>query len=635
MASFQVKRRDTGIIYNIKVSEFVFRNTYGTNQQGLVTSLEPTGYTSVTTIGDNIVQKLGEDALTQGAWFDFINHPDYSIHMDSTRAGGDIYRLSDPTLPVLADPTTYVFSYEYGNIDIYKEDRYLTSFVPYRKVTCKDINTDNVINNILPNFMINNDPTYGVTFAFNFIQKQIAQISPYYYRVQHFDDITKSFTYNASRSELYGSCTPIYYGKAFTIKNAEADSRYNKNTNQPINGTTIKKYSDLDNMEYVGTAAGDASIISSTFTMRLFSFNATIDGKKPYDFWYWLLNDTDADDNPYPDPDPDNNNNGSGQSKPNTGGNPSGGNNNSDDIIYPRLPSVNPISTGSVNLYQMSATTFRAFMKYLWSNPFYTAFIKLFENPMDAVISSHIIGAIVPTSGNDYITIGNVTTDVNANVVTNNFMSVEFGSITIDEYYRDSSDYLSTIVELYLPYYGYVSLNVMEVMGATISVRYNIDVLTGAFVAMVTVNKNNDGTTINSVLYQYSGNMAYQIPLSSIDYSSLIVQGIGAIGSIAQKSISGLVNNVLNVDIGYDRASTLSSNNGYMSVKQAYVTILRPIHVLPPNFAAHEGFPYEGYVNLGSCTGYTKCRAVNVDTLTCTAEEKQMIKQALLEGVIL
>lgn len=640
MASFEVKRRDTGIIYTIKVSEFVFRNTFGTNSQGIVSSLEPTGYTSITTIGDNIVQKLGDDALTQGAWFDFVNHPDYALHLASVnKIASNVERISDPTKPSSEFQLEYVYDAYFGSIDVTKNDNKIATFASYYKVDCHDV-AGNVILNSLPNFLIQKEPLIGSTFAFNFIQKQIAIISPYYYQVQNFQDGKVSFIFNAASEYRWGNCSAVYIGKPFTIKNSATDSRYNYNTGDEISSTTLKTFADLDSMQYIGTAGAFLnSTPISTYTMQLRTGNYTIDGKNIYDFWYWLLNDTDAENNPYPDDNKDNPDNPSGQSPPNIGGNPSGGNPATDSIIFPTLPTVNPVSTGSVNLYQMSAQTFREFMSYIWSNPFYTAFIKLFENPMEAVISAHILGAIVPTSGSDYITIGNVTTPVTANIVPNNFISVDFGNLSIDEFYKDASDYLDTVVELYLPYYGNVTLNIMEVMNATINVRYNIDVLTGAFVAMVRVMKNVEDTNLDSVLYQYNGQMTYSIPLSSVDYSSIVTAVINGIGALSQKKISkvadGLLNAALSVDIGYDRAGNLSSNVGYMSVKQAYITILRPVHNLPPNFAKYMGFPYEGYVNLGGCSGFTKCREVFIDTIYGTPEETDMIRNALLQGVFL
>lgn len=645
MASFELKREDTGIIYTLNVGEFVFRNTYGVNSVGSVTSLEPTGYTSITVLGDNIIEKLGRDAIESGVKFYFVNHPNYYLKIERSPLSnlGTQQRYQDPsnnTNIIINSYTNY-----YSSFNVYKDnDVRVTVFMGYNKVMFSSTGTDPVLAvNNLPNFALTNEPFFNPHFAFNFSQKQVAIISPYYYNIQSFEFDYTPYPSNATQIR-YGNNSPVYIGKPFTLKNGVANNAlsdlYDYNTNQPFIYSDIKSYGDLANKNLIGSVGSTIGNIHSTITMQLKTYTSNIDGKLPYDFWYWLLMDTDSEDNPYPD-NPDNKDP-SGQSKPNTGGNgnnPSGGNPNSDIIYNPSLPTVNPISTGSVNLYQMDATTFRAFMSYLWSNPFYTAFIKLFQDPMQAVISTHIIGISVPTVRKENITIGNVTTDVQANVVGNNFVRANFSYLQIPEFYADASDYLETVVELYLPYHGYVTLNTFEVMGAKINLEYTIDVLTGSFVAVVTVSKTIDDTTLNSVLYQYNGNMAYQIPLSSVDYSSYITATLGAIGALTQKRIGsivgGLVDSALSIDIGYDRASTLTANTGYMSVKEAYVTILRPIHAQAPNFAHYVGYPYEGYVTLGSCSGLTICREVYINNVLGTDEETKEIKSLLMEGVIL
>lgn len=652
MASFQVKRRDTGIIYNIKVSEFVFRNTFGINKEnGLVTSLESTGYTSVTTIGDNISQKLGIDALIQGAEFEFTNNPNYYLKAEKLYTYS-IRRFEDPTAddaPPLPVKRTIQYDVQLYNLNIYSGNNvYKGRFIYFLDMQTKDFQTgENITVTTIPNFTAQpfEEGAYRGTFGFNFSQKQLSMISPYIYKIQSFSRPDLPFRYDSRYEQSYGNATPIYINTSFTVRNrplsGTANGLYFKNSNTFKSVTDITNYSDIANQTVEACVSSQSPVSTSYSPTSIFNLftggnGYKIDGMNPYDFYYSLLFDTLSEDNPYPDNPPQDNP--SGQSPPITGGNPTGGDTTSDDIGVPPYPTVNPISTGSVNLYEMSGETFRSFMSYLWTNTFFTAFIKLFQDPMQAIISSHIIGIAVPTVRHEPITIGNVTTTVEANVVGNNFVTANFNYVEIPEFYKDSSDYIETVVELYIPYYGYVTLNTYEVMGAKVYLQYTIDVLTGAFVAFVTVQKTTDGTNLNSVMYQYNGNMAYQIPLSSVDYSSFVTATLGAIGALTQKRIGsvvgGLVDSALSVEVGYDRASTLTANTGYMSVKQAYVTILRPIHNLAPNFKHYVGYPYEGYVNLGSCSGLTICREVYVDNVIGTIDETEEIKRLLMEGVI-
>lgn len=645
MASFQLRDRTTDIIYSIKVSEFVFRNTFSINSDGIVTGMEETGYTSITTIGDNILEKIGEDNLINNT-FEFVNNPNFYTETTPLTAT-TVVRSNDPTEDI--ESTFYkATKFTITPYCVYIIGQGISGKLPwfyFDHIEAADVATNkNTIVTFLPNFSLNkaNSASFKPTFGFNFSQKQVARISPYYQRMQSFFLPNQTFHLEYAYQTLYGNFYPIYFGKPFTLRNnvntTTTSNLYNLNsvsTVEGINNNTIKKYADLQNKEYVSSAGGSSNNIFNTFNMSIITGPATIAGMKLYDFYYNLLFDKIEEDNPYPDntsnTDPSNP---SGQTPPQIGGNPSGGDKTSENITVPSYPLVNPISTGSVNLYTMSADTFREFMSYLWSNPFFTAFIKLFQDPMQAVISAHIIGIHIPSNTSANITVGNVETSVVANVVNNNFITANFNYIEIPEFYKDSSDYIDTIIELYIPYHGYVTLNPLEVMGAKVYLQYTIDILTGAFVAFVRVSKEIDGTTLDSVLYQYNGNMAYQIPLSSVDYSSYITATLGLIESTITKDVKGIINSGLNYDIGYQRASNLASNIGYMSVKEAYITILRPIHSLAPNFAHYQGFPFEGYVNLGSCSGLTICREVYINNVIGTESETAQIRQLLMEGVI-
>ena len=60
-------------------------------------------------------------------------------------------------------------------------------------------------------------------------------------------------------------------------------------------------------------------------------------------------------------------------------------------------------------------------------------------------------------------------------------------------------------------------------MDRTVSIKYDIDVLTGCCIARIIVD--------NQMLYTYSGNCAVQLPISSANYSSMISSMIGLVGA--------------------------------------------------------------------------------------------------------
>lgn len=111
---------------------------------------------------------------------------------------------------------------------------------------------------------------------------------------------------------------------------------------------------------------------------------------------------------------------------------------------------------------------------------------------------------------------------------TKTFYRVDMGSVEIKEYWGNALDYQSTI-QIYLPYIGYKTLDARGCMGKTLHLYYNIDLYTGNCVAQLMVN--------DSILYQFNGNMAYQLPLGQENFNnqmlSNVASGVAALGKVA------------------------------------------------------------------------------------------------------
>lgn len=113
-------------------------------------------------------------------------------------------------------------------------------------------------------------------------------------------------------------------------------------------------------------------------------------------------------------------------------------------------------------------------------------------------------------------------------IATQRLKTVDMGSIKIDEYWGNALDYESNI-EIYLPYVGYQKLDARAVMGKTINVVYQIDVMSADCVAQIFV----DG----DVLYQYNGNCGYELPISA---DCRLSDSIGKIASGVATVVAGV-----------------------------------------------------------------------------------------------
>ena len=307
-------------------------------------------------------------------------------------------------------------------------------------------------------------------------------------------------------------------------------------------------------------------------------------------------------------------------------------------------PSVPTVTSGSANglwkVYNPSESELQAFGAWLWSSDIVDQIVKMISNPMNAIIGLHTLYATPVTGGAQSIKAGYLDSGVNAPVVTNQYTSIDCGSVIVPEAYKNALDYDYTNVSVYLPFIGIVPLNTREVMGSKISIRYRVDVLTGTCLATISVSRQSS----NAVLYTFSGNCAVQIPLTSGNYGTLLTGLLSAVGGVATSvatggaalpSVAGVGSAIINARTNVSRTGNLGSNAGALGVRIPYVIITRPIAYDADNYSIYYGYPANKTVTLSSLTGFTRIKSVHVENIPATEEEKNMIDSALKNGVIL
>lgn len=203
---------------------------------------------------------------------------------------------------------------------------------------------------------------------------------------------------------------------------------------------------------------------------------------------------------------------------------PGGGNgtfdDESDQIGIPSLPTLSSANTGFTRIYNPTLQQVQDLARYLWTDEsviqtLWNHIKQFFENPMDAIIGFNLVPVRVPDAGSKNFALMYIDTGVQMNVAANQFVDVDCGSFELKEYYGSALDYSPyTKISCFLPFIGTVSLNVDEVMGRTIAVKYRVDICSGSCVAYVTVDGN--------AIYQFSGHCAITIPLASADFSSYV-----------------------------------------------------------------------------------------------------------------
>lgn len=229
------------------------------------------------------------------------------------------------------------------------------------------------------------------------------------------------------------------------------------------------------------------------------------------------------------------------------------------------------------------------------------------------------------------------------NLLTNQFRVFDFGTINIDENFGSFLDYSQTTIELYLPFIGTVNIDVSECMGGTINVQYTVDFFTGMCVANVLCERSfplPSGKLIpNRAQHSYQGNCAIQIPLSAINYGSMIGSLINSCTQAITNPVSGFVGMASDAIGGGFRPNVSSkgnivANSGFCSVLYPYVRITRPITAEPYNYQEVMGYP--SYINetLGQCEGLCICDDIDLKGVTgATENELNKIRQYCKDGV--
>ena len=298
-------------------------------------------------------------------------------------------------------------------------------------------------------------------------------------------------------------------------------------------------------------------------------------------------------------------------------------------------------ASGMCSVYNPTKAEVVSFSGWLWSRNFLDNFLKIFANPMDAIISLHILYATPDTTSPSNIIVGYLDSGVSAKVVDQQFTEIDCGSVFIPEYYGNALDYEPyTQVHCYLPFIGIVSLKPNDVLNKTLSIKYGIDVLTGTCLATL---YTSSGEEDNIACYTFAGNCSTQVPLSGGSYAQVITglagflaAGVGAVATANPLMALGAGASLLNTHLDVSHSGQIGANAGAMGIRKPYLIITRKSAYDAADYQSFYGMPANKTVILGSCLGYTRVRSLHIDSVgRATDNEKREIETLLKEGVII
>ena len=289
--------------------------------------------------------------------------------------------------------------------------------------------------------------------------------------------------------------------------------------------------------------------------------------------------------------------------------------------------------------YAMTESNLKLLGKKLWDNSFLENISMINNSPIENILSVKSFPYQIPTSEatNKNVILGNVDMSVTGYELPSSFIPIKtIGTFKVDKKFNGVLEWLNyhTQVICYLPYIGFIELNIKEIIDKTITLKYIYDVITGVCTACFYAN--------NIEICKYSGTIAIDIPITASNRaqveSGYIMSALGAVGSLLTGKLMGVAGSAFGALMNQNHFTTKgcpSPSCDAFDEQKAFIIIDYPVYYLPTNYAHDYGYPCNLSMKLGNCKGFTKCANVDVDGLACTEEERAELKRMLESGVYL
>lgn len=302
------------------------------------------------------------------------------------------------------------------------------------------------------------------------------------------------------------------------------------------------------------------------------------------------------------------------------------------------------ISTNSnisllTSTYAMTETNLKLLGKKLWDSSFLDNISMINNSPIENLLSAKAFPFPIPTSGatEKNVVMGNVNMGVSGYELPSSFIPRKtIGTFKVDKKFNGVLEWLNYHIQVicYLPYIGFIELNIKEILNKTVTLKYIYDVITGVCTACFYAN--------NIEICKYSGTIAIDIPITASNRaqveSGYIMSALGAVGSLLTGKLMGFAGSAFGALMNQNHFTTKGSPSPSCDAfdeQKAFIIIDYPVYYPPTNYAHDYGYPCNLSMKLGNCKGFTKCANVDVNGLACTEEERAELKRLLESGVYL
>lgn len=324
-------------------------------------------------------------------------------------------------------------------------------------------------------------------------------------------------------------------------------------------------------------------------------------------------------------------------------------------IPVPGLPPASATSTGIIGLFCPSEAQMQDLANFMWTD--FGGQGTTVEDILEEVVQAlkrqisdplnYILGLnIIPSQGLSIgafqiVKFGFVSSGVQMPKLASQYFTVDCGTITFDPLCGDTFlDYAPySKFQIYLPFIGFRELDANDCVGHTIGVYYHGDAITGGLTAYII----KDG----SVLYQFSGACAINVPVSSDNWGNTISAAINAAGTIVSSAYAGagaagiskaasqIASNPSLLSPAVHHSGSMAGSAGAMGVLTPFIIREAVRFHSTAYFNTIAGYPSHIYKQLSKLSGYTVVLDINLEGVDATKPEQDEIKTLLQGGVIL
>lgn len=282
----------------------------------------------------------------------------------------------------------------------------------------------------------------------------------------------------------------------------------------------------------------------------------------------------------------------------------------------------------------------------------YLTMVMFFNKRTDYILDVLILPITVPSGNATRVRVGGsdlVVTEGGQQVycqappVSEYYVDVNCGNLTIPEYWANFLDFTGSRFKLFLPAVGYVDLQGEFINGGTINVKYRFNIVDGSFMCYVTSTSGHSNLK-NSLVAQYSGVWAMHIPITGQDYTNKISGLISSVGSVAMGgmmggggALMGAVSSLANTAMQKPQtthANGYNASSSFLTHRKPYLIIERQSSQFSEHYPSESGLPCYVSRKLSTVHGFTVIENP-VLNIACSDVEYNELVQLLKSGIIL